>query len=97
MIFKELLKERVKRNIRLKSDKQEMPISINRQIDSTPKPYVFLLFLSILYKIKFHRKPPPAIIKLQPKAIAPSGTNVCVLSYLIYYDIYFLGSTRFFC
>jgi hypothetical protein len=40
MIFKELLKERVKRNIRLKSDKQEMPVSINRQIDPTPKPYV---------------------------------------------------------
>jgi hypothetical protein len=40
MIFKELLKERVKRNIRLKSDKQEIPISINRPIDPTPKPYV---------------------------------------------------------
>jgi hypothetical protein len=40
MIFKELLKERVKRNIRLKSDKQEIPISINRQNDQIPKPYV---------------------------------------------------------
>ena len=35
MVFKELLRERVKRNIRLKSDKQEMPISINRQVNPT--------------------------------------------------------------
>jgi hypothetical protein len=41
MIFKELLNERVKRNIRLKSNKQEMPISINRQNDPIPKPYIF--------------------------------------------------------
>ncbi len=40
MIFKELLKERVKRNIRLKSDKQEMPVSVNRQNDQIPKSYV---------------------------------------------------------
>jgi hypothetical protein len=43
MVFKELLKERVKRNIRLKSDKHEMPVSINRQVDPTPKPYVSFL------------------------------------------------------
>jgi hypothetical protein len=45
MIFKELLKERVKRNIRLKSDKQEMPVSIKRQFDPTPKPYIFSFLL----------------------------------------------------
>jgi hypothetical protein len=45
MIFKELLKERVKRNIRLKSDKQEMPVSIKRQVDPTPKPYIFSFLL----------------------------------------------------
>ncbi|CAF0972176.1 unnamed protein product [Adineta steineri] len=46
MIFKELLKERVKRNIRLKSDKQEMPVLVNRQNDAAHKAYVicFLLF-----------------------------------------------------
>ncbi|CAF4493992.1 unnamed protein product, partial [Rotaria magnacalcarata] len=38
MIFKELLKERVKRNIRLKSDKQEMFVPVNRQVTPTPKP-----------------------------------------------------------
>ncbi|CAF0977675.1 unnamed protein product [Adineta ricciae] len=38
MIFKELLKERVKRNIRVKSDKQQMPIAVNRPADSIPKP-----------------------------------------------------------
>ncbi|CAF4179680.1 unnamed protein product, partial [Adineta steineri] len=37
MIFKELLKERVKRNIRLKSDKQEMPVLVNRQNDAAHK------------------------------------------------------------
>ena len=47
MIFKELLKERVKRNIRLKSDKHEIPISINRQIDPTPKPYISLFLSNI--------------------------------------------------
>lgn len=41
MIYKELLKERVKRNIRLKSDKQHMPVSINRpNNEASPKPYV---------------------------------------------------------
>jgi hypothetical protein len=43
MIFKELLKERVKRNIRLKSDKQGMPISVNRQNDQVPKPYIYFI------------------------------------------------------
>lgn len=38
MIFKELLKERVKRNIRLKSDKSDMPLSLNRNNDQIPKP-----------------------------------------------------------
>ncbi|CAF0814853.1 unnamed protein product [Adineta ricciae] len=38
MIFKELLKERVKRNIRVKSDKQQMPVAVNRPADSIPKP-----------------------------------------------------------
>ena len=47
MIFKELLKERVKRNIRVKSDKQQMPIAINRPADSIPKPCVFLYIVSI--------------------------------------------------
>ena len=42
MIFKELLKERVKRNIRLKSDKQETAILVNRQTDQIPKPSVSL-------------------------------------------------------
>ena len=45
MVFKELLRERVKRNIRLKSDKQEMPISINRQVNPTSQMYVSLLSL----------------------------------------------------
>ncbi len=40
MIFKELLNERVKRNIRLKSNKQDTAISVNRQTDPIPKPYV---------------------------------------------------------
>ncbi|CAF4137627.1 unnamed protein product, partial [Adineta steineri] len=44
MIFKELLKERVKRNIRLKSDKQEMPVLVNHQNDATSKAYPFFLF-----------------------------------------------------
>jgi hypothetical protein len=43
MIFKELLKERVKRNIRLKSDKQEMAVSVNRQVDPVAKSYVSFL------------------------------------------------------
>ena len=38
MIFKELLRERVKRNIRLKSDKPDTPVAINRQNDQIPKP-----------------------------------------------------------
>src|ERR1700728_3983602 len=45
MIFKELLKERVKRNIRFKSDKHETPVSVNRQTDPTPKPYVSSFFI----------------------------------------------------
>ena len=98
MIYKELLKERVKRNIRIKSDKHEMPISINRQVDSTPKPYVFF-FSSYLTKktISFDRKPPAAFIKLQPKTITPSGTNV---SMMIFHRIVItdrLGSTGFLC
>ncbi|CAF2483217.1 unnamed protein product [Rotaria sp. Silwood2] len=60
MIFKELLKERVKRNIRLKSDKQEMLVSVKRQVDSTPKP----------------KPPQIEMIKLQPKVITPNDTNV---------------------
>ena len=48
MIFKELLKERVKRNIRLKTNKQEIPIAINRQIDLTSKSSVSFSFLSKL-------------------------------------------------
>lgn len=40
MIFKELLKERVKRNIRLKSDKKDMVVQVKRQVDPVPKPYV---------------------------------------------------------
>jgi hypothetical protein len=47
MIFKELLRERVKRNIRLKSDKQEMPISINRQVNPTSQMYVSPVSLAL--------------------------------------------------
>lgn len=46
MIYKELLKERVKRNIRLKSDKQHMPVSINRPNEASPKPYVIFFLVS---------------------------------------------------
>ncbi|CAF0721516.1 unnamed protein product [Rotaria sp. Silwood1] len=60
MIFKELLKERVKRNIRLKSDKQEMLVSVKRPVDSTPKPKPSQIDM----------------IKLQPKVITPNETNV---------------------
>lgn len=76
MIFKELLKERVKRNIRLKSDKQEMPVSINRPVDTTPKSYVLLIFYKIKKMNFSYRKPAAAVIKLQPKTITPSSTNV---------------------
>ncbi|CAF1157076.1 unnamed protein product [Rotaria sordida] len=60
MIFKELIKERVKRNIRLKSDKQEMLVLVKRQVDLTPKP----------------KPSHVDMIKLQPKVITPNGTNV---------------------
>lgn len=40
MIFKELLKERVKRNIRLKSDRHEMPVAVQRAVDSNVQPFV---------------------------------------------------------
>lgn len=53
MIFKELLKERVKRNIRLKSDKKDMVVQVKRQVDPVPKPYV-LFFNLIYYKSIFY-------------------------------------------
>ena len=42
MIFKELLKERVKRNIRLKSDKHEMPVAVQRSASSNVHPFVLV-------------------------------------------------------
>lgn len=57
MIFKELLKERVKRNVRSKSDKHEMPMAVQRvPTESQPKPAA-------------------TVLKLQPKAIAPSSNS----------------------
>jgi len=62
MISKELLKERVKRNIRLKSNKQDTPMPVIRQIETTTVAPV-------------KPKQPMTLTKLQPKTIVSLGNN----------------------